>query len=571
MIRSALPIASAAVLLIVPHAAFAQDTLPPTPALAAPSPMPPPPSTAPISAPQAFPGMDAKPPPIAAPAPPGSTSSTNVVELTSLRLMREKGLISAAEYDSAIADIAASTGARAGDAVTIAVGRFSTTLYGFAETDVINDSTESFNDTPGNALIARPNGIPPLAANLQNNYAGNHGRTQMSIRNSRLGLRVRAPEYHQVRVNGVLETDFEGYLPTPSSTTGPTESQFFSSPALRIRHAFVRVETPVADLLVGQYWDLFGWQNIYHPNSVQPQGLPGELYSRDAQIRLSRAFETKAVTVEIALAARRPPSRDSQIPEGQGGLRVAFPGWTGVGTTGATATEIMPASVAFTGDYRQFELPEFSATPTRTVSLTTVAFAADAFVPIIPARRGHEANSLSLNGEFVTGSGMSDLYTGMTGGMTFPTYVNTAGMVQQGQASTYPQDVDNGMVTYDLQGNLHAIQWTTFLVGLQYYLPFLDGHVWVSGNFSRTHSNNISQFTRCSTSATSCLVDPTQPSYNIVNAQVVTAEDFFDVNLFWQAVPGVRFGFEYANYNDAYGDGVHAINNRFVGSGFFIF
>jgi hypothetical protein len=484
--------------------------------------------------------------------------------------MRDKGIITQAEYDSAMADIAASTGDRAADAVSLVVGKWSTTIYGFAETDVINDSTQSFNDTPGNALVARPNGVPPFAANLQNTYAGNHGRTQMSIRNSRLGLRLRAPEYHGVRVSGVLETDFEGYLPTPSATTGPTESQFFSSPALRIRHAFVRVETPVVDLLVGQYWDLFGWQNVYHPNSVQPQGLPGELYSRDAQIRLSHAFQNRAISVEIAVAARRPPSRDSQMPEGQGGLRIALPFWTGLTTTGATATEIMPASIAVTGDVRQFTLPEFSSTPTQSVSLTTQAVAVDAFIPVIPARHGHEANSLSLTGEFVTGSGMSDLYTGLTGGITFPTYVNPTS-VSQGQATTYPQDIDNGMVTYDLKGNLHPIQLTTFMAGLQYYLPFLDGHIWVSGNVARTQSHNISQFTRCSTMAMGCLENPMSSYYPLSNAQVVTSEDFFDVNLFWQAVPGVRFGFEYANFNDEYGDGVHAINNRFVGSGFFIF
>jgi hypothetical protein len=573
MLRRALPVASAAVLLVLARSSFAQAPEPPAPAAvtpppASPAPIAPAPSTALVPAKQAFPGTQAPPATVTAASPSPPTGS--VVELTSLRLMRDKGIITQAEYDSAMADIAPSTGDRAADAMSIAVGKWSTTIYGFAETDVINDSTESFNDTAGNALIARPNGIPPLAANLQNNYAGNHGRTQMSIRNSRLGLRMRAPEVHRVRVSGLVETDFEGYLPAPNPTTGSSESQFFSSPTLRLRHAFVRVETPVVDLLVGQYWDLFGWQNVYHPNSVQVQGLPGELYSRDAQVRLSHAFESRVVNVEIALAARRPPSRDSQIPEGQGGLRIAFPGWTGVTTTGATATDILPASVALTGDYRQFGLPEFSSTPSRTVALTTEAVAVDVFIPVIPARRGHEANSLSLTGEFVTGNGISDLYTGLTGGITFPTYVN-ASSVSQAQSTTYPQDIDNGMVTYDLQGNLHPIQWTTFIAGLQYYLPFLDGHVWVSGNVARLQSNNISQFTRCSTMATSCLEDPTMSYYPLSNAQVFKSENFFDANLFWQAVPGVRFGFEYANFNQEYGDGVHAINNRFQGSGFFIF
>ncbi len=499
--------------------------------------------------------------PLASHAPPPAASP---VEVLSLRLMRDKGVLTQAEYDAALADIAPSTGERAPDATSLVVGRFSATLYGFAETDVINDSTQSFNDTAGNAQVMRPNGVPPVDPSLQNTYGGNHGRTQMSIRNSRLGLRLRAPEVHGVRVSGVVETDFEGYLPSPSAASGTSESQFWSSPTLRVRHAFVRLETPYVDLLVGQYWDLFGWQNVYHPNSVQVQGLPGELYARDAQIRLSHAFSTRPVTVEVALAMRRPPSRDSQLPEGQAGVRVAFPLFTGLTTTGATSTQVMPASIAVTGDVRQFTLPEFSATPTRSVSLTTEAIAVDAFVPILPAKSEHEGNALSIGGEFVTGSGMSDLYTGFTGGLTFPTYINPN--LQVNPAPVYPQDVDNGMVTYALDGSLHGVQWTTFLVGLQYYLPGLGGHVWVSGNFAQTKSNNIGQFTH----------DATQPvdnskSYYPSNATVRQQETFFDANVFWQVVPGVRFGFEYANFNDRYVDGVTAINNRFQFSGFFVF
>ena len=480
--------------------------------------------------------------------------------------MLEKGILTQAEYDSALADIGPSTGDRAAGATSLVVGKWSTTVYGFAETDLILDSTESFNDIAGNGQVARPDGPLPIPANEQNTYPGNHGRTQMSVRNSRLGLRLRAPETHGVRASGLIEADFEGYLPTPSATAGPTESQFFSNPSLRIRHAMLKLETPIVDVLVGQYWDLFGWQNVYHPNSVQIQGLPGELYSRDAQIRLTRAFRSKAAELEIAVAARRPPSRDSQIPEGQGGLRIAFPWWSGVTTTGATATGVMPASLAVTGDLRQFTVPEFSQTPTRTVSLTTGALAVDAFIPVIPQRRTDAGNALSLTGEFVTGSAISDLYTGQNFGLTFPTIANTSA-VEMSTPLPYPQDVDNGMVVYDTKGNLHGIQVTTFIVGAQYYLPALKGRVWVSGNFARVQSGNIAQFTR---NVTTDPTDQTVSQY-AANVGVRKAEDFFDGNLFWDVVPGARLGFEYANFNDQYVDGVHAINNRYQLSGYFIF
>jgi hypothetical protein len=43
------------------------------------------------------------------------------------------------------------------------------------------------------------------------------------------------------------------------------------------------------------------------------------------------------------------------------------------------------------------------------------------------------------------------------------------------------------------------------------------------------------------------------------------------VNLFVDPVPAVRIGAEYANFNDVYVDGTHAINHRVQLSGFFIF
>jgi len=51
------------------------------------------------------------------------------------------------EYESALRDIGASTGTeKAGDAMSLALGRWSTTIYGFAEADTIYDTTQSLSD-----------------------------------------------------------------------------------------------------------------------------------------------------------------------------------------------------------------------------------------------------------------------------------------------------------------------------------------------------------------------------------------------------------------------------------------
>src|SRR5438067_1911599 len=76
-------------------------------------------------------------------------------EFSTLRLLHEKGVLSQAEYDSALRDLVETSGARTGDDTTFAVGKFAATLYGFAEFDGIWDSTQSFNDIAGNGLVAR--------------------------------------------------------------------------------------------------------------------------------------------------------------------------------------------------------------------------------------------------------------------------------------------------------------------------------------------------------------------------------------------------------------------------------
>ena len=116
-------------------------------------------------------------------------------------------------------------------------------------------------------------------------------------------------------------------------------------------------------------------------------------------------------------------------------------------------------------------------------------------------------------------------------------------------------DIDNGIVTYDTAGGLHGIQWTTYLLGAQYYFPSLDGKLWLSGNYSHIESGNINLYAPASGAA----------------ARLTKAEDWFDVNLFGDPTPAVRLGLEYANFNTMYADGIHAINHRVQFSGFFLF
>ncbi len=516
----------------------------------------------------------ATPPPLAASPPPSSpanpvyaqpppaAASDSHLDLATLKILRDRGTITAAEYDSAIHDLNESIGsAVASDAPTFVLGKFSTTLYGMIKGDFAWDSSESFGDLAGNAQVQRPGGspIPPPPA-PQITYAGDHPRAQFSIHDTRFGLLMRAPETSSgVRASGLIEMDLFGQI-----ASNATEQQVYDSSVPRVRHAYLRVETPIVDVLAGQYWHLFGWQNLYHPASVQAQGLAGELYARDMQIRVSKRIETKPITVELAVAALRPPQRDSALPQGEAGLRIAVNPWTGIMTNGASGTGVQPMSIAITGNFRDVTLPEMSLQPKDQVDRGMFSFAVDGFIPIIPATREHRDNALSIHGEVVSGNGIADLYTGLTGGLQFPYLPNTTNI---NPAPTYPQNIDNGLVMFDAKGNLHAINWTSYLMGLQYYFPFTNGRVFLAVNYSHMQSGNIADFTQSFGN-----VAPNPNAFHFTSsASVRKSMDFVDGSLFADVTRGVRVGIEYARYFDHYVDGTLAKDVRVQGAGMFLF
>ncbi len=345
----------ASVILAASHAALAQPAPAPAPAPAAPEAPPqgqvtPPGGPAPaplLPAPVPAPPLQMAPAPMpVAPAPAPAAS----VQMLSLDIMRDKGLISAAEYESAVHSLNESIGAElAMKKQNIVFGKWSTTLYGFVEADSIYDSTRSLNDSAGNSLIAR-------AGSLN----GDNSRWTFGARNSRLGFRIAAPETHGVRASAQVESDFLGtQLPvgngpycTGTSCVNPafgTEGAFLTNPTFRIRHMNLKLETPVVDILFGQYWQLFGWGSGYQPNTVEIQGVPGEVYARTPQFRISKTLKADPISVDIAVAAVRPVQRDGGLPDGEAGLRFAVDSWTGVQTTGSTGTQTAPLSVGVSG------------------------------------------------------------------------------------------------------------------------------------------------------------------------------------------------------------------------------
>jgi hypothetical protein len=422
--------------------------------------------------------------------------------------------------------------------------KWTMTFYGFVEADFIVDSTRSYGDAIGSSLVAR-----------SDTYAGNVGRTQFSIRNTRFGMRLQSPVIGGVKPSAVLEADFSGNQPIQPGIT--SEAVAFTSPVLRLRNAYVRLENDYVNVLAGQTYDVFGWQNYYFLCSIEFLGLPNQIFSRSTQLRLSHTFNASgALSVDVAASAVRPAQQDSMVPDVNGGLRFSVNKWKGISTPGNTGTVAIPASIGVSGTVRQFKVNAFTPPPVQSSnSVMGWGLSVDALVPIISASSANDrGNRLTLIGSFVTGTGIGDLVTAI-GGASFPTLPNPA---QANPAPLYNGDIDNGIVSFDTQGVLRTIDWQAFKVGVQYYFP-PSGRLILSANYTQAHSNNMAK------------LFPKGGAEIELLGRVADWSQYADVNLFWDVTPAVRVGVSGQYTSVEYLDGNKPHNLRAMGQALYAF
>ena len=464
-----------------------------------------------------------------------------------------EGIPAPAEIPGAALPVETSWFTRAPLKMTIVNGTqtWAVTFFGTIQADYIADTTRSYNDYIGQTLVAR-----------SDTYEGQAGRTQFSMRNTRVGLLLDAPTIGSVVPSAVFQGDFAGnqpgvpYVPPGSPGSGGiTEAAYYNSPTFRIRHAYFTLRNPVVDILAGQTFDVFGWQNFYAPCALL--GIPNQLSSRTAQFRLSRSMGAGGpVVVDIAAAAARPAQRDSQVPDIEGGVRLSIPGWKGITTPGNAVTIAAPFSVGVSGIVRQFKVNAFTPPPAQSSNNAMGwGVSGDIFIPVIPAVNVNDrGNRLSVVGSFVYGTGIADMLV-IGGGVRFPTLPNPA---QASPPPTYTPNVDNGLVTFDLFGVLHTIDWWAAKGGFQYYFPGL-GRLILSGNFTFGHSRNVGK-----------LFPMGGMEIELLGAVAdKTLES--DGNLLWDATPSVRFGVSGQYTWVHYLDGNSPHNIRAIGQALYTF
>ena len=416
---------------------------------------------------------------------------------------------------------------------TFVKGKTELTFYGFMQLYGIYDSTQGLNEQAQNTAIARPG-----------TYAGAHGQSQLSARHSRLGLKLAQPVSDDIKATAQFEMDFLGNQPANPPTV--TESAFYQNATFRFRHVFAKLETPVVDIVGGQWWSLFGWQSYFHPNSVEIMGLPGQAYKRVAQVRFAKTIKGDAVNVDLAIAAQRPPQRASATPDGVAGVKLTFNNLKGWRTRGANDSGLDAAAIGVSGIGRRFAVDEFAASPKSQVVTYGYGASIDAMVPIIPATKESHGNALTMTGSFVQGAGIEDQYDGLTFGVSNPSLPNP-GMANP--APAYTANIDNGLAMFTSDGSLHAVKLQTYMVGAQYYLPG-SGKAWLSLNYTHTSSDNAA---------------------DLGNTQKVwTKANYFDANLFVDVTPGVRAGLMYSRIDQTFAAASHnetdAVNNRVTGT-----
>jgi hypothetical protein len=434
------------------------------------------------------------------------------------------------------AEVAPATPPNPESPLTFRSDGWSASIYGFAELDIMGDSSQSFIEGSLSNTLARPNTV-----------AGDNPRVQMTARNSRLGFKIGAPEWNSIKTSAVVEMDFFG----DEATTVRQDSAYTAGP-IRMRHYYAKLESPVVDVLAGQYHDLFAWGGAgFYPNSVAFLPLMGEVYHRNPQLRVSKTFASSAADFEIAVAAVRPVQRDAAVPDVQGGLRLAVNGWRGASAPGASRPVSAPAELGVSAVGRRLSVTDFSPTPANPQTGTAWGIAANAFLPIIPASGSNLNNALSFTGEFTVGSGISDLYPGLTGGVGFPALPNPNNLEA---VPTYTPNIDPGIVTFDANNRLQPIKWTALVLNAHYHLPIVDGkRVWISGTYSLAKSSNALALT------------PTQG-----RAFVWDHGQYFDANLWWGVTPAAQVGLSYERTQQTFGDGTVAHNDRGEGA-FYLF
>ncbi len=454
------------------------------------------------------------------------------------------------------------------------MGKWVTTMYGFVQVDTVFDSNQSynnwpFNSAPGNPSVMKSSQSSPNALSGSQAAQFNSSRFGMDVNNSRIGFALSSPVYNGYKIRALLEMDF---LANPGESMSATGDGYITNPIFRIRHFFFDVTTPSwGNVLVGQYWSLFGEQPYNIQNNLQIAPGPGTAYGRFPQIRWYKNLHLSdtGVMLEPAAAVMMPVNMQSSLPAFTEALKLSDSNLMTELMIGDTGKGQFPASLSISGIETYYSgYNNGNTVGTKTYSTLgnsapgtgfnswTAAGAVDLILPIIPIKDGKPGNNLTLQAEYTWGQGDAWQFPNLSFGLGSQS-VNVVG----NNASWAGNGVvmDNGFLPLDIQ---------TYNADLQYYFPD-DARTSVVLGIAVDNASNLQQIAN--------VVGPTSLGGASPNASPYTYLEpdthltFAYADLWHDFTPQVRAGLEFGQYDAVYVGGANALDNRVMMSWFYLF
>jgi hypothetical protein len=186
----------------------------------------------------------------------------------------------------------------------------------------------------------------------------------------------------------------------------------------------------------------------------------------------------------------------------------------------------------------------------RTYTENGAGIAIDALIPVIPGdNAASPGNTLTLVGEFAMGYGISDLYQSLNFGL--PTQALALPLTAPSYTAPTNVDIDNGIVVFDPNGELHAVDVQSFIINAQYTLPGLD-MVDLSGIYSYLTSDNIGKLVAAKES--------TPASFT----KIFVKQQYIEGSLHIYITPATRLSFAYCNTLQTFLDAGKETNHRVI-------
>jgi hypothetical protein len=222
---------------------------------------------------------------------------------------------------------------------------------------------------------------------------------------------VRAPELNNSKSQYFAAIDFLGNQPAIGQS-GVSEFSFFTSPDTRIYQMFFLVESPVADVKIGQDWSRFGFMSQYSRGQVSVAATPANMFNRWIQASLSKELRvTDAVSLTPVFSVERPPQADASFPSVVAGVQVAYRGLQAP-YIGASSTDCPPQTLEPASHRSRSTARSQSGGPTnaagrqpnldRQTYVTGWGASSSLFIPVLPSQDGAKGNTAHLILEGVT-------------------------------------------------------------------------------------------------------------------------------------------------------------------------